>query len=102
MLSDFEIARMFLHRPQMCVGGEARALRDVLALVRGAAIGRYPPYGSGFLPGFNGFVCRRFKAPPIIDYHVLLLKEFGDKPLAEACEAVLGLLDEWKAANDEK
>jgi hypothetical protein len=99
MSTDFEIARMILTRPRMCYA-EARTLRDVLALLHGVAVGRYPPHGSGFLPGFSVFVTHRFEAGPIAEYHTLL-KAFGDRPLGEACEAVLALLEEWKASNHE-
>lgn len=99
LASDYDLARFILLRPRMCFA-EARTLRDVLALLRGLALGRYPPHGSGFLPGFSDFVNHRFHAPPIADYHTLL-KEFGDRPFGEACEAVLRLLEEWKASSDE-
>jgi hypothetical protein len=94
--SDYELARFILLRPRMCFD-EARTLRDVLALLHGVALGRYPPHGSGFLPGFGAFVNHRFKAPPSAAYHALL-REFGDTPFAEACEAVLSSLEEWKAS----
>jgi hypothetical protein len=97
--SDFELARQILLRPQVYFA-KARALRDVLALLHGVALGRYPPHGGGFLTGFDQFVNRRFKAPPIAVYHTLL-KEFGDKPLGEACDAVLGLLEQWKSCQNE-
>lgn len=100
MTSDFGLARMLLRRPRMFYG-EAATLRDVLALVRGVAIARYPPHGSGFLPGFNDFVNRRFKAPPIADY-ITLLKEFGQLSLVDGCQAVETLLEEWKASENNK
>lgn len=98
--SDYEIAKMILQRPRM-VFSEARTLRDVLALLHGVAVGRYPPHGSGFMPGFNQFINQRFKAPPVADY-ITLLKEFGDKPLNEACEAVSMVLEEWKSCDEEQ
>src|ERR1700738_2974799 len=97
--SDYDLARHILRRPRICFA-EARTLRDVLALLHGVALGRYPPHGSGFLPGFSAFVNRRFNAPAIADYHTLL-KVFGDKSLGEACAAVLRLLEEWRASTSE-
>lgn len=97
--SDYDLARFILLRPRICFA-EARSLRDVLALLHGVALGRYPPHGSGFLPGFSDFVNRRFHPPLIAEYHTLL-KEFGDKPFAEGCAEVLRLLEEWKASGDE-
>jgi hypothetical protein len=99
MMSDYEIAAMILKRPRMCFA-ETRTFRDVLALLHGVAVGRYPPHGSGFLDGFNNFVNARFKAPPVAEYHTLL-KHFGDRPLSEACKAVLDLLQEWKQSSNE-
>ena len=99
MFSDYEIARLILRRPRM-VFSEARTLRDVLALLHGVAVGRYPPHGSGFLPGFGKLVQHRFKAPPIAEYSILL-KELGDKPYGEACDEVLGILEEWEKRRSE-
>ena len=95
--SDFELARLILRRPSIFFG-EARTLRDVLALLHGVAVGRYPLHGNGFLPGFGEFIRQRLKAPPINE-SITLLNEFGDKPMVEACQAVLGLLEEWKASD---
>jgi hypothetical protein len=97
--SDYDLARFILRWPNACFA-EARTLRDVLALLHGVALGRYPSHGSGFLPGFNDFVNRRFKAPPIAWYNTLL-NEFGDRQFREACDAVLQLLEEWKASSSE-
>lgn len=97
--SDYDLARFILLRPRVCFA-EARSLRVVLALLRGVELGRYPPHGNGFLPGFGEFVNRRFQAPPI-DHYQTLLKSLGDRPFGEACEAILRLLEEWKASSDE-
>jgi hypothetical protein len=99
--SDFEIARMILRRPRMCFG-DVQSLREVLALIHGVAVGRYPPHGSGFLPGFGQFVSHRLKVNPVIPYITTLLNTFGDKPWDEACADVLGLLEEWKASTDQR
>ncbi len=99
MLSDYELARLMIRCPGCCYA-EARTLRDVLAMVHGAAIARYPPHGSGFLPGFLWFVNQRFRAGPIAWYHVLL-EQFGEMPLADACKAVLRLLEEWKKCEEQ-
>ena len=72
-------------------------MRDVLALLHGVALGRHPPHGSGFLPGFCEFVRRRFKRLPVAEYHTLL-KVFADRPPPEACEEILRLLDEWDSS----
>jgi hypothetical protein len=94
--SDYELARSLLLRPRMFFS-EAQTLRDVLALLHGAAVGRYPPHGSGFLPGFDDFVRHRFNVPAGAGY-VTLLREFGHRPIFDACEAVLVLLEEWRAS----
>jgi len=96
--SDYDMAMFLLLRPEM-VFCEVRSLREVLALIHGVAVGRYPPHGSGFLPGFSRFVRRRLKGLPCADYFTLL-KAFGDKPLMEGCNAVLALLEEWKATEE--
>jgi hypothetical protein len=92
---DFELARRILLRPRM-YSSEATTLRDVLALMHGVAVGRYPPHGNGFLPGFSAFVMNRLRATER-DYHKELLIAFGEWPLDKACSAVLALLEEWKA-----
>jgi hypothetical protein len=99
-MSDFELVRLML-RPCM-VYAEARTLRDVLAMVNGAAVALHPPHGSGFLPGFYKVVNRRFNEgrPQNTIYHTLL-QQYGHLPMAEACEAVLRLLEEWKASTDQ-
>jgi hypothetical protein len=50
--SDYELMRYLPLRPRMFFG-EAESLRDVLVLIHGVALGRYPPHGSKFLPGFT-------------------------------------------------
>jgi hypothetical protein len=96
MITDYEFARLILLRPRVCYG-EAQSLRDVLGVIHGVALGRHPPHGSGFLPGFNRFLINRFKGRPhVADYHILL-KQFGELPFYEGCEAVLHLLEEWEA-----
>jgi hypothetical protein len=96
---DYDLARYILRHPRVCFG-EARTLRDVLALLHGVAVGRYPPHGCGFLPGFSDFVNRRFRAGRIAEYHTLI-QEFGDRPFGEALKAILRLLEEWKASSHE-
>jgi hypothetical protein len=91
---DIYLTKFLLQRPRMCFS-EAETLRDVLALIHGVALGRYPPHGSGFLPGFNDFVNKRFRSCGAC-YHTLL-KEFGHKSMAVGCEAVLNLLEEWES-----
>jgi hypothetical protein len=98
--SDFEKACFIFLRPRICFS-EVRTLRDVFALIHGVALERYPPHGSGFLAGFNEFVNQRFNTPPM-DHVTLLLTAFGDLPLVEGCDAVLGLLREWNASNEAK
>jgi hypothetical protein len=94
--SDYDMARFLLLRP--CTVFSVRSLRDVLALIQGVAIGRYPPHGSGFLPGFSQFVQRRLNGPPCAEY-ITLLKHYGHQPWTEGCAAVLALLEEWKKTN---
>ncbi len=98
-VSDWELATHILKRPGMCCGWEP-TFREVLALLRGVALGRYPWHGSGFLAGFDDFVRARFDGPMCgTEYH--LLKAFGDLPCREACDAVLALLHEWKVSTGE-
>ena len=92
---DYELARHILLRPRMYYC-EATTLRDVLALLHGVAVGRYPPRGNGFLPGFSNFIMDRLGTIES-DYHKKLLIEFGEWPLDKACAAVLALLEEWIA-----
>lgn len=94
MWSDYELAKDLLLRPRMFFS-EVESLRDVLALVHGAAVARYPPHGSGWLPGFAEFVRLRFDAPPVAAY-ITLLKQFGHLTWPDGCNAVLELLEEWK------
>jgi hypothetical protein len=48
MVTDYEIARIILARPRTFYA-EAQSLRDVLGLLHGVAVGRFPWHGSGFL-----------------------------------------------------
>ncbi len=96
MWSDYELAKYLLLRPCMFFS-EIQSLRDVLALVHGAAVARHPPHGSGWLPGFAEFVRLRFDAPPCAVY-ITLLKQFGHLPWMEGCEAVSALLEEWRTS----
>ena len=97
---DPALAKALLLRPRMFFS-EAQSLRDVLALIHGVAVGRYPPHGSGFLPGFHDFLCRRFRTPSH-PYYVTLLEQFGQKPWLEGCKAIAELLEEWKAAEEDQ
>lgn len=94
--SDYDLARYMLLRPRMFFD-EVQTLRDVLALIHGVAVGRYPPHGSGFLPGFCEFVRIRFKSP--FNHYKTLLKQFGDLPWVEGSQAVLALLEEWQCSD---
>jgi hypothetical protein len=91
---DYRTAQYVLRRSSAIFPTES--LRDVFALMKGIALERYPPHGSGFLPGFIKFLWRRFKRPTVSQYSVLL-DEYGHLPMREACDAVLALLEEWKA-----
>ncbi len=93
--SDYELARSLLMRPCMYFGA-VESLRDLLALLHGVAVGRYPPHGSGFLTGFDDFIHRRLHAPSRPSYYVFLEK-FGDRPWTEGRKAILALLEEWHA-----
>lgn len=99
--TDYDLASRLINRPGMVLG-RVETLREVLALLRGAAIALYPPHGSGFLPGFNEFVSLRLNGrPPRYDVHIDLLREFGDRPLNEGLDALDRLLREWKASSTE-
>jgi hypothetical protein len=97
--SDYDLAVCVLSRPQT-IFGAAQTLRDVLALIHGVALGRFPPHGYGFLPGFPAFVERRFNGPSR-NHNEILLEQFGHMPGLEGCEPVLSLLREWKSAAKE-
>lgn len=91
--SNYHLARWLLLRP--CLVFEVHSLREVLALIHGAAIAKCPPHGSGFLPGFCQFVQHRLNGPPCAEY-ITLLKHYGHMPWMDGCAAVLALLDEWR------
>ncbi len=93
--SDYGDMKYILQRP-CSLFPPADSLTVVLALIDGVARERFPPHGSGFLPGFGEFVRRRFHAPPT-NHNVILIEQFGHLPLREGCDAVLNLLEEWKA-----
>jgi hypothetical protein len=90
----YEVMKHLLTRPNSVF--PTNSLDVALALIHGFALAQFPPHGSGFLPGFAQFVGRRFHAP-LRNHYVILIEQFGHMPLREACDAVLLLLEEWKA-----
>jgi hypothetical protein len=97
--NDYEDMRFYLTRPNSVF--PTNSLQVALALIRGIALERFPPHGSGFLPGFAQFVGRRFHAP-VRNHYIILIEQFGHLPFREACDAVLSLLEEWKATEGEQ
>ena len=77
---DYEIAKYILYRPPVMLGRDVSGLSEVLALLQGVAVGRYPPHGYGFLPGFGEFVNRRLGEPWVNRHDNTLLKVFGKMP----------------------
>jgi hypothetical protein len=92
---DYGIVKCALLRPRMMFG-DAESLRDVLALIHGIALARFPPHGSGFLAGFSQFVASRF-GEPSRNHYSILMEQYGSMPGLDGCKAVLSLLEEWKA-----
>ena len=94
--SDAYDAMKWVLRRNLLAFSDAQTLRDILAVIKGIAIAWFPPHGSGFLSGFAEFVGRRFNAP-VRSHYTILLEQFGHLPRREACDAVLSLLEEWRA-----
>jgi hypothetical protein len=96
LADDYAMAHFIVKRPAMMLG-EVRSLSEVLALLQGVAVGRYPPLGHGFLPGFGQLVNNRHGVPNVVHHHGTLLKAYRKMPWMEACKAILELLEEWQA-----
>lgn len=81
--------------------------RDLIFFIRGFVTGAYPPHtsGSGIGGDFIRWLYRRHgRTPPeqlyvgTHDFATVLLEEYGDKPLAEAHEAIARLFREYREA----
>jgi hypothetical protein len=91
---DLRFVERILRRPRMNFGS-AQSLRDVLALIYGYSVGRYPPNGHGFLPGFPEFVQCRLDGPVCTCHYGILLDRFGEMPWGDGLDAVWKLVLEW-------
>src|SRR6476469_3602968 len=92
-----ELLESICRRPRMYYEPMSTT-RELVAFLRGVACGRTPPHGHGFAD-FAYFLAHRFHRRPVVSFEQILLEQFGDQPLFEACEAIGDLVKEWR---DEK
>ena len=89
----FELLENVCRRPHMYYG-EVNTFQDLLAFINGISCGMHPDHGC--LGEFADFVYERFGASRQRRWTTVVLEEFSDYSFHRACEALGGLIREWK------
>ena len=84
-----------LLRPRMFCP-DVETLRDLLVFVQGVCCGQRPPHGAGCTGDFTTYVNQRFNQLQNTAWTTTLLNEFSNRPLSEACEAIVRVLRDWR------
>ena len=92
-----DLVEEVMRRPRMYC--DAETPRELLLFIEGILCGRHPPHGSGVRAEFCAAVV---DSEPASDVRLkqVLLDQFGDRPLLEACEAMAHRLRRWRSDRD--
>jgi hypothetical protein len=95
-LTTADLVKHICSHPRVFCGG-IETTRELIIFLCGVCCGAGHLHGDD-LGGFSAYVCRRFNRSHISSWPVVLWEEFGNKPLSEGCDGVLGVLRDWFAS----
>ena len=93
-MSPIELLDGIFSRPHMFCE-HITSFKDVVVFAEGACHGVSPPHGSGVLPGFNEYLARQYKCSEFQSWSTILLSQFENQSLYDACDAARAALRGW-------